>query len=213
MLSLESRSGTLALCFSALAGYVDAVGFIKLGGFFVSSVIADVTRMGVSFAQGSTLAGIAALLIGAFVVGVMVGSVIGAKMPGQRQPAVLAMVAMLLVLAAGTAVAGWLLCTGAIMALAMGGLNAVFEEDDQLYFGSIFMTGTLVKLGEEIAQPTGRGFGWVPYLMLWLALVAGATIGALVCGVLSFGALWIAAVFAGLLAAFTASVKGHQESL
>jgi uncharacterized membrane protein YoaK (UPF0700 family) len=205
-----SRSNTLALCLSALTGYVDAICFIKVGGYFVFSINGDLTRLAVSFAQGSLLAGIAGLLVGSFVVGVMFGTLIGAKVPRHRRPTLLVLISALLALAASSALVGWVLCAGAIMALAMGTLNAVFEEDEQVYFGAIFMTGILVRLGQEIAEPTGSGFGWVPYLSLLLTLVAGATLGTVVCGVLSFGALWLAAVAAGLLGALT--LKALQET-
>ena len=40
----------LAVTLSAVAGYVDAIGFLKLGGFFVSFMSGNSTRLGVGLA-------------------------------------------------------------------------------------------------------------------------------------------------------------------
>src|SRR5882757_10886260 len=48
----SSRNVALACALSALAGYVDGIGFIHLGGQFVSFMSGNSTRMGVSLADG-----------------------------------------------------------------------------------------------------------------------------------------------------------------
>src|SRR5204863_9869629 len=48
----SSRTIGLACALSALAGYVDGVGFLHLGGLFVSFMSGNSTRMGVSLAEG-----------------------------------------------------------------------------------------------------------------------------------------------------------------
>src|SRR5260370_17144070 len=53
---LDSRRNvTLACALSALAGYVDGIGFLHLGGLFVSFMSGNSTRMGVSLAAGQGL--------------------------------------------------------------------------------------------------------------------------------------------------------------
>jgi uncharacterized membrane protein YoaK (UPF0700 family) len=42
----------LAFCLSALAGCVDAIGFLELGGHFVSFMSGNSTRLSVSLAGG-----------------------------------------------------------------------------------------------------------------------------------------------------------------
>src|SRR5690349_21813029 len=47
----------LAVALSALAGYVDGIGFLHLGGLFVSFMSGNSTRMGVSLADGGLARG------------------------------------------------------------------------------------------------------------------------------------------------------------
>ena len=50
---LDSRRNiALACALSALAGYVDGIGFLHLGGLFVSFMSGNSTRMGVSLTDG-----------------------------------------------------------------------------------------------------------------------------------------------------------------
>jgi len=194
----DRRVQALAVCLSALAGYVDAIGFLELRGFFVSFMSGNSTRLGVGLARWSPHAMVAAGLVGSFVIGVVAGSLVGHAAKHRRRPAVLALVAVLLGIAAGLSVVG--VRTGAIVAtgLAMGAENAVFERDGEIHIGLTYMTGTLVKFGQRIAYALlgGEPFGWLPYLSMWLGLVVGATTGALVyprLGLLSLGLAALAA--------------------
>nr|WP_295670961.1 DUF1275 family protein [Sphingomonas sp.] len=47
-----------------MAGYVDAVGFLATGGYFVSFMSGNSTRLAVGIAQGAASAAITAGLIG-----------------------------------------------------------------------------------------------------------------------------------------------------
>jgi uncharacterized membrane protein YoaK (UPF0700 family) len=120
----------LAAGLSALAGFVDAIGFIKLGGFFVSFMSGNSTRLAVALAQGSVLTG--GGLIAVFVTGVVLGSLTGRLAGSGRAPAILGMVALLLALAAGLGSAGFAVPAITCMALAMGAENAVFEQDGEV---------------------------------------------------------------------------------
>src|SRR6266481_5693140 len=75
---LDSRRNVaLACALSALAGYVDAIGFLHLGGLFVSFMSGNSTRMGVSLAEGQWLSAAEAFgLIALFVIGAAAGSLI-----------------------------------------------------------------------------------------------------------------------------------------
>ena len=85
---LDSRRNVaLACALSALAGYVDGIGFLHLGGLFVSFMSGNSTRMGVSLAQGQWSNALEALgLIALFVAGAAAGSLIVLGRGIHRQP-------------------------------------------------------------------------------------------------------------------------------
>jgi uncharacterized membrane protein YoaK (UPF0700 family) len=99
---LDSRRNiALACALSALAGYVDAIGFLHLGGLFVSFMSGNSTRMGVSLAQGNWSNAATALgLVALFVVGAACGSLIVLGRGAHRQRFVLLTEALLLAIAA-----------------------------------------------------------------------------------------------------------------
>jgi uncharacterized membrane protein YoaK (UPF0700 family) len=198
----DKRVRLLAALLSALAGYVDAIGFIHLGGFFVSFMSGNSTRLGVGLADNQASVVIAAALVATFVAGVVIGSMVGHFAGTHRRPAVLVLVAALLALAAGLSMVG--VFSGAVtaMALAMGAENAVFEQGGEVHIGLTYMTGTLVKLGQRITAALfgGDRLGWAPYLMLWLGLVGGALAGAVAYNWIGLSGLWFAAAAAAIFA-------------
>ncbi|MDB5459797.1 MAG: hypothetical protein JWO72_1538, partial [Caulobacteraceae bacterium] len=105
MIRYDRPTRIFAAALSALAGFIDAVGFIKLGGFFVSFMSGNSTRLAVALAEGSALTG--AELIAVFVAGVVLGSLVGTRAGANRPAVVLALVCLLLTLAAGFGVARW----------------------------------------------------------------------------------------------------------
>ena len=207
------RVTALAACLSALAGYVDAIGFLSLGGFFVSFMSGNSTRLAVGLGTGSSATALlAATLIGSFVAGVVAGSMAGQSAGVHRHSAVLLLVAGLLGLAAWLGGNGASAHTTAIlMALAMGAENCVFERDGEVHIGLTYMTGTLVKLGQRLAAALrgGTSWAWLPYLLLWAGLAAGAVAGALVFPRIGIAALWPAAGTALLLAGVATRLRGH----
>jgi uncharacterized membrane protein YoaK (UPF0700 family) len=198
----DNGSRALAVWLSAIAGYVDAVGFLKLGGFFVSFMSGNSTRMAVAAAQGRKGAFLGLGLIGLFVLGVAIGSVTGRLARGERRTTVLALVSLLLVIAASSGMAGHPALAIAAMVLAMGAENAAFESDGEVRVGVTYMTGTLVKVGQRLAAIPfgGDRMAWAPFLILWLGLMSGAIAGAAVYPLLGLNALWPAAGAAALAA-------------
>src|ERR1700733_888625 len=88
------RSVALACTLSGLAGYVDGIGYLYLGGLFVSFMSGNSTRLGVTLAQGQWVNAAEALgLIALFVIGAGIGCLIvlgrGANRQANRQPWVL----------------------------------------------------------------------------------------------------------------------------
>jgi len=185
----------LAAGLSALAGFVDATGFLALGGFFVSFMSGNTTRLAVGLADAPAAAALAAWLIALFVLGVVLGTLARRRARRHRAAMVLWLVAGLLALAAALGLAGRAELAAGALVLAMGAENAVFERDGEVHIGLTYMTGTLVKLGQHLAAALAGGapWGWAPYLLLWLGLAAGAVAGALAWPHLGLGNLWIAA--------------------
>ncbi len=199
MTRYDKRIWIFAAGLSALAGFVDAVGFIALGGFFVSFMSGNSTRLAVGIAAGlPAVAALAAALVACFVLGVMAGTLAAGRSGRRRGPVVLALVALLLALAALVGTHGSVTVAALLMAAAMGAENAVFEREGEVAIGLTYMTGTLVKLGQRATAALlgGDRWGWLPYLMLWAGLIAGAVAGALVHPQLGLGTLWIAAAAA-----------------
>jgi uncharacterized membrane protein YoaK (UPF0700 family) len=209
MIHSDGRTKALAACLSALAGYVDAIGFLKLGGFFVSFMSGNSTRMAVGLAEGTGQAVEGAGLIAAFVMGVIAGSVMGRIAKRHHRPAVLLLVAFLLAASAGLGMADATLAAMGILAAAMGAENAVFERDGEVRIGLTYMTGTLVKIGQRLttALMGADRFGWLPFLLLWLGLIAGAVLGAGIYPYLGLNGLWIASACAVACAGIAARLE------
>jgi uncharacterized membrane protein YoaK (UPF0700 family) len=195
----------LAASLSALAGYVDAVGFMTLGGFFVSFMSGNSTRLGVGLSLGEwDQAAIAFGLIALFVVGVVIGATVARRFGEGRRSAVLVAEAVLLLVGAGLCTLGWRELGMVAVVMAMGVENAVFQRQGDVGVGLTYMTGTLVRMGQRIATALhgGARWDWVPFLMLWLGLAVGGAIGAVSFLRLDVLALWPAlAVVAGLTVA------------
>jgi uncharacterized membrane protein YoaK (UPF0700 family) len=204
-----TRVKLLAAGLAALAGFVDATGFIKLGGFFVSFMSGNTTRLAVGLATNASAALEAAGLIGGFVLGVMLGTLVGRLTKKQRASRLLLLVAGLLALAAALNDAGISTAAIAAMVLAMGAENTVFEREGEVHIGLTYMTGTLVKFGQRLAGALmgGDRNAWQPYLLLWLGLAGGAVVGALDYPYLGLDNLWIAALAALAFAALAARLQ------
>ncbi|MBU2124517.1 MAG: DUF1275 domain-containing protein [Alphaproteobacteria bacterium] len=203
-----SRKGVmLAATLSALAGYVDAVGFMTLGGFFVSFMSGNSTRLGVGLSLGEwDQAAIALGLIVLFVVGVVMGATVARRFGEERRSAVLAAEAVLLLTGAGLCTAGWREAGMVAVVMAMGVENAVFQRQGDVGVGLTYMTGTLVRMGQRIATALhgGARWDWVPFLMLWTGLAVGGAIGAV--SFLRFDVLALWPAFA-VVAALTLAVR------
>ncbi|WP_188448344.1 YoaK family protein [Sphingomonas psychrolutea] len=202
MTRLDKRVQALAVCLSGVAGYVDAVGFLHSGGFFVSFMSGNSTRLAVGLAHWTTAAAIAGGLIGSFVIGVTLGSLCGSLNERHRRSIVLVLVAVVLAGAAALGTAGSTWRALALTALAMGAENAAFEQPGGGSIGLTYMTGTLAKIGQGIAAMLRRrgGFEWLSYVALWAGLVAGAILGAAVYAQIAMAALWFAAGASAILA-------------
>ncbi len=206
---LDSRGNiALACALSALAGYVDGIGFLHLGGLFVSFMSGNSTRMGVSLAEADWLKAAEAFgLIALFVIGAAAGSLIVLGRSANRQSWLLLAEALLLAAAAVCYAFGLSNAAVAAIVLAMGLENAVFQIDGGGGLGLTYVTGALVKVGQLVAAALkgGARWGWAPNLLLWAALVTGSLFGALAYHWINLAAIWFAAGAALALGAIVAA--------
>ena len=201
----------LAIFMLALAGFVDAIGFLILGGLFVSFMSGNSTqfaiRTGEALWSGAAPAG---MIVCLFVVGVVVGRLMASAAGPWRRSAILTLEATLLALAAWGRLPA--LTAGALMAVAMGAQNGIHTVG-RVKTGLTYVTGALVHFGETLADAlTGSGPAaapW-PYLALWAAIVAGGAAGAVAYGTLGVHALTLPAVAAALLAGATAAMAARS---
>lgn len=201
------RNVALACALTALAGYIDAIGFLHLGGLFVSFMSGNSTRMAVNLAAGHWRPALEAFgLVTLFVIGAGVGSMIVLGKGMRRQPWVLLAEALLLAAAALCYTFGMTEAAVGIIVIAMGMENAVFQSEGSAGLGVTYVTGGLVKVGEFAAAALTGGprFGWLPNLLMWLALVAGAVAGAVAYHWINLDSIWFAAAIALALSAIVA---------
>lgn len=209
MIRYDRKFRALALGFAALAGFVDAIGFLQSGGLFVSFMSGNSTRLAIGMVDAARIGLAAAGLIALFVGGVVLNVLFGARVTAvHRKVAAAGLVAALLAAAAIAQSLGGRMAAVALLALAMGASNAIFQRDGDVSIGVTYMTGTLVKLGHRIAGALGgeERTAWAPYLLLWLALVLGGIAGAA-------GALWSATASLWLAAAFAFALTGIVQRL
>lgn len=215
MRRLTSAATLATVLLAALAGFVDALAFSGLGGFFASFMSGNSTRLGIGLSHGwNGAAATAAALVLSFVAGAMLGTIVGAAAverlgPTRRAEAVMGFVTLLLAFGAAVAAFAPLTFAMLLLAAAMGAQNGVVAPDGEVRVGLTYMTGTLVRIGQRLARrlmgdrtaPTPRRD-----LLLWLGFVAGVSIGGLGWTWLGLAALWVAAALAAALTMLVARV-------
>lgn len=207
MLTVKSNLA-LACALSALAGYVDGVGFIHLGGLFISFMSGNSTRLGVMVAELNWAKALEALkLIALFVAGAGLGSLVGHGRGRHRQWMLLVTETLLLGAGGLAYQLGAPDITIIAIVLAMGLENAMFQADGGTTgIALTYMTGTLVRIGQLLAAALqgGSPWAWLPNLLLWSAMVTGAATGTVAYLHLNLAAVWLAAGAALLIAVIVA---------
>jgi len=201
---VETSGLLLAGLLAALAGAVDAIGYLHLGGLFISFMSGNSTQMAAAIGQGDLAeAGSIAKLIVLFVAGAAGGQIV-ANFAGARHLAwVLVTVVVLLVAAAA------LRAAPEPMVLAMGALNASLRRAGNIPVSLTFVTGVLVRFAQGLGDfLTRRATGpvWLLQAVPWVGLIAGAILGAVAYGRVGETALWLPVIMAGLLAAYAATM-------
>jgi len=194
------------LILTALAGYVDALGFIRLGGLYTSFMSGNTTQFAVSLGHGDLHhALLPGLLIVAFLLGGICGGGLSALAPARwSTPIVLAFETAVVSAAFEAATAAPDSGMASLMlALAMGAQNAVLSHVQGFRAGTTFVTGALFGFGQKLALALAqRGARWafVGDGVVWFSLLVGSVTGTVAYGQLALYALAIPAGIAGLLA-------------
>lgn len=200
----------LAIALTAVAGYVDAAGYLRLHHFFVSFMSGDSTQLAVSTVRGDWgHAATAGAIVALFVTGVVTGRSVSVTLDSWGRPVVLGIEAVLLAAAAATGAVTVLALS--LTTFAMGVQNAAIDKEHAARMGLSYVTGTLVSLGDKLADAlrshARERWAWVPHLYHWGALVLGAACGAVGYHSLGLLALLVPAVAAAALAGFTVTLR------
>lgn len=202
MTHLPLKLRATAMVLACMAGFVDALGFLHLGGYFTSFMTGNSTRMAVGLAESVTRALMPAGLIALFVLGVFASTLASAPPLALSPRRLLLSIAGLLAFATILALAGFGTVAIMLTPVAMGAMNTAFQRDGEVAFGVTYMTGALVKLGQRLAITASGGapWGWLPHLMLWSGLLFGALGGSLAYPVMGVAGLMVPAAVLTLVA-------------
>jgi uncharacterized membrane protein YoaK (UPF0700 family) len=169
---------------TAIAGYFDAVGYVQLGHLYVSFMSGNSTHLGMSLAAGAFGDVIlAAFVVGAFVIGACLGTIVADRSGATRVVAVLLAELLVLLVALGLALSVNPQAALTGVAAAMGMQNAVHQLISGADVGRSFITGALFSLGQALAKVVEgnkderRTIGVL--VLSWLAFVFGVVIGSL----------------------------------
>jgi uncharacterized membrane protein YoaK (UPF0700 family) len=204
MTGLDRKLQMVAVGLAAMAGMVDAIGFMASGGFFLSFMSGNSTRLAVGISQYAAYTGFVLFIISSFVCGVFAGSLTGyvQKWPdNRRQSTILLAIAAILGAVPLIAGAGYVVFGLCCAAFCMGAENTIFARKGAVTFGVTYMTGALVAGGDAKDL--------LPYLMLWAGLIVGAVSGALLFGEYGVNAIWVAAAISMVLAIIVFGTKSR----
>jgi uncharacterized membrane protein YoaK (UPF0700 family) len=181
------RDGTrfgLGLLLTAVAGWVDAIGFLSIGGFYVSFMSGNTTQLGIALSKFDLDPIRTPLsLLGCFLLGAFFGTIISSLCGRWGLPVIL--------LAEGVLLGSGLMLSivhlpvvGAAepLAVSMGAQNAALRSERGHRIGGTFVTGTVFGMGEALAlYCLGRQGPRAIYkpALSWAALATGAAFGTL----------------------------------
>lgn len=189
----------LAVYLSSITGFIDALGFMYLGGFFLSFMSGNTTRLTAALNDGQlTVAAKAGTLMLLFLIGVAIGALISQL--GQRYlPRTRTREAILLFVCLTSAIASVWVATGhedmAVYSLSftVGAMNSTFERNGEVSISLTYMTGTLVKMAQRFVAAFfgGSHAAWLVNFVLWFSLAFGALVGGLCYVKLGLYSVWV----------------------
>ena len=202
----SQRYLTLGLLLTACAGFVDAVGFIELGGFYTSFMSGNTTQLGTG-AIRSDLVLLPLGLVVMFFLGSLAGSLLALRSVRWGPSLVLAFVIATIAVTLALMLAG--VAPGAamlVLAAGAGAQNATLPFNGGARLGTTFVSGTLFAAGQDLAGAIAGvvpRWRWLQHLQVWAALLLGALSGAATYGALGIWAVLVpAAVYAAMVIGF-----------
>jgi uncharacterized membrane protein YoaK (UPF0700 family) len=180
----SSRGFLLGLALTALAGWIDAAGFLEFSGFSISFMSGNMVQVGLDGARADVTHVTRALgAMALFVFGSFAGGLMFARCGRWMFAVSLAVLASALALAAGLALANPAPALAIVpLALAMGLQNQIVSKTRDDNAGTTFVTGTLFRFGDLLAQivlGAEQGSRAVRLLAVVAAFALGAAAGAI----------------------------------
>jgi uncharacterized membrane protein YoaK (UPF0700 family) len=168
---------------TALAGYMDAVGYAQLSGLYVSFMSGNSARFGLHLANHESDGAVRSLtIIGAFVCGTAIATSFTLRWGGLHSARILWMEALLVISGIGLMQDGQGTAGFALVAVGMGMQNILHHAVSGVDAGKTFITGMLFDTGRALAMLLAHRAEanelLVP-LAGWGAFVAGVFAGGL----------------------------------
>ncbi|MBW9117968.1 DUF1275 domain-containing protein [Rhizobium cauense] len=179
-----------ALLATALAGFVDAVGYAQLNRLYVSFMSGNSTHLGMVLASGQWGEAVSA---GSVIVAFVTGSFMGTLLSDAVDKPLLALISsemLFCAIAAGMAAIGFGMCSMTVVAAIMGIQNVMHQSIANTDVGKGFITGALFGLGQAAAHAIRDRANLASASVnacSWLSFVGGV-----VCGAHSVGSLGVA---------------------
>jgi uncharacterized membrane protein YoaK (UPF0700 family) len=208
-----ARHLALGMLLTAAVGMIDAVGFIELGGYYTSFMSGNTTQLGAGIADGVQSLLLPAGLVVLFVIGSFLGSLITGSTDRRRMVGVLSLVLFGLALTTALSALGFPAEQAMlVLAASAGAQNAILVPKGSVRLGTTFVTGTLFAVGQDLARAVRReapGLRWAQHLLVWLALLGGALLGAVAYG---WWHLWALAAPGAIYLVFLGSLVALDRS-
>jgi uncharacterized membrane protein YoaK (UPF0700 family) len=209
----------LLICLTVVTGLVDAFSYLRLGHVFVANMTGNVVFLGFGLAGVGEISIVASLFA---VFAFAVGAAVGGRWAASRAPhrghllaaatsvqAGLVLVAAVLASTVGVRGSAVRLTLIALLALAMGGQNAVVRRLAVPDLTTTVLTLTFTGLVADTTPSSVR----VRRLISVLAMLAGALVGGVLLRWVALAApLWVAAVLLIGCAAGAYAAAGRPQS-